>query len=301
MLYYHITKKENQIYKLKLTAAAALLGLVLAGCTATTPEETDPNTSNPNESTFVSYMRGEMVASADSVLDAETVDYFSEYSDDELVAWADFSCTQISDMVILGEESGLNPTESITNGLRLVITGEYEYRVDQKLDEVFGNLIDEVGDSVGAEDSSEILEGTEYEDSGLANFGMMLSFFTIADYALGVYCPTYKTEFAAAFSAVDSELTEDELPELEQLNLDLSKFVERYTKNGVMISEDGSTLKGYIDLNGNGIIEEGDLIESFQLPEGYAYSEPIGVTPAVGDSYLDGNLSDYSNLTVVEE
>jgi hypothetical protein len=256
----------------QLVATAAVATLLLAGC-STANVDADGNpvetpTANPNAPVLLGYLKGETVEGATpSALDSDITSLWSLYSDEELIAIADDVCSLMTEKVASAANNA-NPAQDF---LTLIIETS---QVDIAL-----TTVDKPEDRI----------------KRVAMF----------DPAAQVYCTEHKEAMLGAIELTQipnqgADESQPELTELEQLNLNLSEFLSRYINDGIIISEDGLTLNGYLDLDGDNVIEEGESVQTFQLPEGYTYSEAIGTTPAIGGSYSDGNLNDYSTLTVIE-
>lgn len=261
---------------MKLTqfvATAAAATLLLAGCsTANVDAEGNPIETieaNPNAETLIGYLKGNNVDTANpTTINQDLVSFWSLYTDEEMITIADEVCSLMTERA-----SDDTAKEDLT--------------------QAFVSLVYEIS----SEDVElEVVDKPEDRIKRVAMF----------EPAAQVYCTEHKETVEATLAFLE-EITQGqpesqpELTELEQLNLELSEFLARYTESGIIISEDGLTLNGYIDLNGDNIIGEDEKAQTFQLSEGYTYSETIGATPNIGDSYSDGTLNDYSTLTVVEE
>jgi hypothetical protein len=257
----------------QLVATAAAATLLLAGCSTTNVDADgnaiEPVKVNPNAGALLGYIKGGNVETADpATLNQDLISFWSLYTDEEIIAIADEVCALMTQTA-----ADTASTEDLT--------------------QAFVSLVYEIS----SEDIAlEVVERSEDRIKRVAMF----------EPAAQIYCTEHKETVHATVAFLEKLSPEQpeaqpELTQLEQLNLDLSEFLSRYSEDGIIISEDGLTLNGYIDLNGDNIIGEDESVQTFQLPEGYTYSETIGTTPAVGDSYGDGNLNDYSKLTVVEE
>ena len=256
-------------------AAATAATLLLSGCSTSGETDAEGNpvnaaTQNPNATILLSYTKGGSVETASpQVLDEQNLALWSLYTDEEIVAVANDVCKLMTNTV---EANAASPEAVPQAFVTLFIETSKQ---DLELEDV-----------VRPEDRVK----------RVAMFGV----------AAQVYCTEHKDNVVAAIKSLEAATeqleAESQLTQIEQLNLDLGRFISIYSDPGtVIVSPDGLTLQGYIDLNGDNIIGEDEIIQSFQLPEGYSYSETIGDTPKIGDPYSAGNLNDYSNLTIVEQ
>jgi hypothetical protein len=263
--------------KLTLTAAATALGLMLTGCAMITPEASA-------EADLIKYLRGETVSAAEAALDANSVGFWTPYSDEELVLFADKACALVEDTIKLGAEAGTDAENALAVGLVASVSKAAE-------------------ESQSAEDP-EILKSA-------------ISTLTMVKPAVTVYCTTHRDATLAAIFFLENNAPEAEegsaeapaLSEIEQLNVDLTSFVSRVAdmdgnlQSGVAVifGDDGRTINLYVDNNGDNVIDEAELLQTFTAPEGYLVTYEATGEYVMGEAYGTEAKLNVASLKVVNE
>jgi hypothetical protein len=269
--------------KLTLTAAVTALGLMLTGCAMTTPEASA-------EADLIKYLRGETVSAAETVLDADSVGFWSTYSDEDLISFADKACTLVSDTVKAGEEAGDTTAETLGIGLVSIIAN-----------------------AAAESESSEV--SLDSETPGALKEA--ISTLTMVKPAVTVYCTTHRDVTLAAIFFLESNAPEAEegsaeapaLSEIEQLNVDLTSLVSRVAdmdgnlQSGIAIifGDDGRTVNLYSDQNGDNIVQESELLDTFVAPEGYLVTYEATGEYVMGEAYGTEAKLNVASLKVVNE
>jgi prepilin-type N-terminal cleavage/methylation domain-containing protein len=94
---------------------------------------------------------------------------------------------------------------------------------------------------------------------------------------------------AVAVPIVSNVLAESEQKALTQTQANVNSFIDRWTETGVVLHS-GNSLFGYVDGNGNDVIETGEKLGTLTVDGQYSLTV-TGTNPAVGGSYSGGGIT----------
>lgn len=268
--------------KLTLTAAVTALGLMLTGCTSITDSA---------ESDLIKHLRGEVVSSVETTLDADSVKFFSDYTDEELVALADRTCAFVAETIEGKGDSEATDSEALTAGIIALISNPPAPSNEENVP----------------------------QEEALAAALLPISELVISiEPVTTIYCTTHKEAVVTTLAFLESTASQPidendpelaELTQLAQLNADLQSFIAiAVDAAGILVpgaavvfGEEGRTVNIYVDQNGDNVINESELVDTFTAPAGYLVTYEATGEYVLGEAYgVDAKVA-AASLAVVKE